>query len=334
MSAVARRPLVCIAGTGGTIASKYDATIGGHVSAASAEDLVGAVPELAGVARLRVLEHSNVNSALMDTATAFGLRDTLRRALQDAEVAGAVVTHGTATLEETAYLMDLTLGAEKPVVVTGAQRNFDAKDADGPRNLLQAAMVAAHPDAGGRGVLTAMGGEIHAARDSTKVNPQDLIAFRSRDGGAVGLISDSGVTFLARPERRLHLEVDHVKRNVQLVRFAQGADDLLLRACIRERVDGIVVEATGAGNVNLPFFEGMCAALQTGIPVVVATRCPSGAPHAGKGYDGSFQSFIKRGAISAGHLSGLKARILLMVALAHTTDRARLRELFALAGGE
>jgi L-asparaginase len=325
---------VCIVGTGGTIASKYDPALGGHVSAASADDLVAAVPELAGIARLRVLEHSNVNSALMDTATAFGLRDTLRKALHDDAVAGAVVTHGTATLEETAYLMDLTLGTDKPVVVTGAQRNFDAKDADGPRNILQAVMIAAHPDAGGRGVLTAMGGEIHAARDSTKANPQDLIAFRSRDGGAVGIASESGVTFLARPERRLHLEVDHVKGNVQLVRFAQGADDLLLRACIDARVDGIVVEATGAGNVNLPFFHGVCAALDAGIPVVVATRCPSGAPHAGKGYDGSFQSFLKRGALSAGYLSGLKARILLMVALAHTTDRTRLSELFVLAGGE
>ncbi len=115
------KPLVCVVGTGGTIASKFDPQLGGHASAASAQDLVAAVPELTGIADIRVFEHSNINSALMDTLTAFALRDTLRRVLQDHAVAGIVVTHGTATLEETAYLMDLTLGSDKPVVITGAQ---------------------------------------------------------------------------------------------------------------------------------------------------------------------------------------------------------------------
>ena len=327
-----RKPLVCVVGTGGTIASRFDPKIGGHVSAASAQDLVGAVPGIVDVVTLRVVEHSNINSALMDTATAFALRTTLEDVLRDEAVSGVVVTHGTATLEETAYLMDLTLATDKPVVVTGAQRNFDAKDADGPRNLLYAVMIAADPEARGRGVLTAMGGEIHAARDSTKANPQDLIAFVSRDGGPVGLVTEDAVTFLCRPERRLHLPVDHIKANVQLIRFAQGASDLLVRACVRERVDGLVVEATGAGNLNVPYYNAMCDAIDAGIPVVVATRCPSGAPHPGKGYDGSFQSLVRHGALSAGYLSGLKARILLMVALAHTTDRVQLREIFTRAG--
>ena len=147
------KPVVCIVGTGGTIASRFDPLLGGHVSEASARDLVEAVPELDKVAEIRVVEHSNINSALMDTRTAFTLRDTLRRVLADEAVAGAVVTHGTATLEESAYLMDLTLGSEKPVVFTGAQRNADEKDPDGPRNLLYAAMIAADPEARGRGVL-------------------------------------------------------------------------------------------------------------------------------------------------------------------------------------
>ncbi|MDH5343953.1 MAG: asparaginase domain-containing protein, partial [Betaproteobacteria bacterium] len=169
-----KKPVVCIVGTGGTIASRYDAALGGHVSAATAQDLVGTIPEIRDVADIRVVEHSNINSALMDTETAFALRDTLRAVLRDDDVAGAVVTHGTATLEETAYLMDLTVGGDKPVVFTGAQRNADEKDADGPRNLLCATMVAADPAARGRGVLVAMGSEIHAARDVTKINPEVL----------------------------------------------------------------------------------------------------------------------------------------------------------------
>lgn len=327
------KPIVCVIGTGGTIASRYDATLGGHVSAASAQDLVKAVPELADIADIRILEHSNINSALMDTATAFGLRDTLRKVLQDDAVAGVVVTHGTATLEETAYLMDLTVGSEKPIVFTGAQRNADEKDPDGPRNLFCAVLIAAHPDAVQRGVLVALGGEIHAARDVTKINPEILTCFGARDGGPVGSVTKRGVTFFAMPQRRVHLEIGQIRENVHIIRMAQGASDLLFRACVRERVDGLVVEGTGGGNVNLPFYNGVCAAIDAGIPVVAGLRLPSGAPHLGKGYPGSYQSLIARGAISSGYLSGIKARILLMAALGHTSDLRQLREIFAQAGG-
>ncbi|MFN7752612.1 MAG: asparaginase [Pseudomonadota bacterium] len=327
------RPRVCVIGTGGTIASRFDARLGGHVSAASAADLVSAVPGLEQAARIEVVEHSNINSALMDTATAFGLRDTIRRAFADPGVAGVVITHGTATLEETAYLMDLTVGDERPVVVTGAQRNADEPDPDGPRNLLNAVRVAADPAARGRGVLVALGSEIHAARDATKLSPERLTAFGARDGGPVGHVTAHAVTFLARPERRLLLEVDSIRERVYVIPMVQGSDALLLQACIDSRADGIVVEGTGGGNVNRAYFDGVCRALEAGIPVVAGLRLASGAPHPGKGYPGSWSSMMARGAISSGFLSGIKARILLMVALGHTRDPARLREIFAIAGG-
>ena len=142
--------------------------------------------------------------------SAIGLGGTLRKVLSDETVSGIVVTHGTATLEETAYLMDLTVATDKPIVITGAQRNFDEHDADGPRNLLYAVMVASSPDARGRGVLVALGGEIHAARDVTKVHTETLTCFAGRDGGPVGVVNKYGVTFLARPEHRIHLTVDRV----------------------------------------------------------------------------------------------------------------------------
>jgi L-asparaginase len=328
-----KKPLVCVVGTGGTIASRYDAALGGHVSAATAADLVAAIPELADVAEVRIVEHSNINSALMDSATAFGLRDTLRRVLEDPEVSGIVVTHGTATLEETAYLMDLTVGSERPIVVTGAQRNADEKDADGPRNLLCAVRIAASPAARGKGVLVALGSEIHSAVDATKVNPELLTCFGGRDGGPIGSVSSQGVTFFATPGRRQHLEVDHLCPDVHLVTMVQGSSGLLLRACVDAKVDGIVVLATGGGNVNLPFYEGICRAIDAGIPVVAGSRLASGAPHPGKGYPGSWQSLVRKGAIPSGYLSGIKARILLMVALGHTKDPQRLREIFAIAGG-
>jgi len=325
------RPLVWIVGTGGTIASKYDAKLGGHVAAASAEELMATVPELADVAEVRAVEHSRINSAGIDTPTVFALRDRLRALLAEPRCAGAVVTHGTATLEETAYLLDLTLGAQKPVVVTGAQRDFDERDADGPRNLLYGVRIAAHPDAGGRGVMVSLAGDVHAARDAVKASTLSLDAFTSRESGKIGRVVKEGVMWFSRPEGRLHLETDHVKTNVQLVVMTQGSNDLLLRACIEHRADGIVVDGVGAGNMNLPFYHGVCAALEAGIPVVIGSRHLSGEPYASKGYLGSLKSVLDKGAISAGFLSGVKARILLMVALAHTSDREELKAIFARA---
>jgi L-asparaginase len=325
------QPIVWIIATGGTIASKYDAKLGGHVAAASAEDLIAGVPKLREIAEIRSIEHSKINSPGIDTPTVFGLRDVLRRVLAESRTAGAVVTHGTATLEETAYLLDLTVGSEKPVVVTGSQRDFDERDSDGPRNLLEAVTIAADPASAGRGVLVALGGEIHAAREAVKAHTYSVAAFTSRDGGRIGAVSKHGVIYFSRPERRLQLEVDHVKDNVQLVVMTQGSNDLLLRACIERRADGIVVDAVGAGNMNLPFYRAVCDALAQGIPVVVSSRHLAGPPHPSKGYPGSLTSVMERGAISAGYLSGVKARILLMVALAHTGDREKLKDIFARA---
>lgn len=257
--------------------------------------------------------------------------DTLRKVLAHDDVAGAVVSHGTATLEETAYLMDLTLGAHKPVVVMGSTRNFDEKDSDAPRNLLYAAKIAADPASAGRGVLVSLGGEIHAAREAVKAHTRNINAFASRDGGILGMVTKDGVTYFNRPERRLHLEVDHVKTNVQFIVMTQGANDLLPRACLQHRVDGIVVAGVGGGHVNVPWFDALCDALQAGIPVVMSTRAVAGPTHLSKAYPGSLPSLVGRGAIPAGYLSGIKARILLMVALARTQDREELRSIFARA---
>ncbi|MDH5534510.1 MAG: asparaginase [Betaproteobacteria bacterium] len=324
-------PNVCIVATGGTIASRFDAKLGGPVAAASAEELIAAVPGLHEAARIHAVQHTNINSPRMDSLTVLALRDRLRQLLADDDVAGAVVTHGTATLEETAYLLELTLGGDKPVVVTGAQRNADEHDADGPRNLLYAVRIAGDPAAAGRGVMVAMGGEIHAAREAVKAHSAFVNAFTSRDGGRIGMVAEEGVTWFSRPEQRLRLDVSAVKTNVQLVVMTQGSNDLLLRACVAGDADGIVVDAVGSGNVNLPFYEAICDALAAGIPVVVSSRHLAGRPHASKGYPGSLASLLEGGAISAGYLSGIKARILLMVALAHTRDRDALRAIFARA---
>ena len=323
------KPLVYIVGTGGTIASRYVAKEGKVSGGASAEDLVASVPELSDIAEINAVEHSNVTSDIIDTPTIVALGKRVRELLARDETAGVVVTHGTATLEETAYFLDVTLGTDKPVVLTGAMRNLVEKDADGPRNILYSTIVAAQPDSRGRGVLVCFNGEIHSARDAIKVHANHVNAYASRDGGAIGIVSKAGVIYFSRPERRVHVPVDRMKENVQLLVVAQGANDLLVRACIDAKVDGIVVEGIGAGNVNLPYYHAICDALDAKIPVVIGVRIFAGTPYFAKGHEASFRTMIERGAISAGYLSGVKARILLMVALAHTNDVREVRRIFA-----
>ncbi|MDA0655961.1 MAG: asparaginase, partial [Proteobacteria bacterium] len=307
------KPIVYVIATGGTIASNYVPSNGKLVPPASADDLVATVPEITKFAEIRSVQHSNITSDLMDTPTVVELGKLVRKCLAEDNVGGVVITHGTATLEETAYFLDLTLGQDKPVILTGAMRNLSERDADGPRNILYSTMTAAHPDSRDRGVLVCFNGEIHSARDAIKIHANQVNAFASRDGGPVGAVTKEGIIFFTRPERRLHIDVDHMKENVQLIIMAQGANDLLVRACIKAKVDGIVIEGIGAGNVNIPYFKAVCDALDAGIPVVVGHRMLGGSAYFAKGHDGSFRSMIERGAISAGHLSGIKARVLLMV---------------------
>lgn len=323
------KPVVYVVATGGTIASRYVASTGVVVDGASVEDLTAAAAGVADYADVRAVQHSNVTSDVIDLPTIVDLGRLLRRLLDQPETAGVVVTHGTATMEETAYFLDLTLPGDKPVIVTGAMRNFVERDADGPRNILYSVIAAAHRASPGRGVMVCFNGELHAARNVVKVHANRVDAFASRDAGPIGAVSKDGVIYFSRPERRVRIDVDHVKENVQLVTVTQGCNDLLLRACIAAKVDGIVVEGIGAGNVNLPSFHAICDALDAGIPVVVGVRIFAGTPYFAKGHEGSFRTMIERGAISAGYLSGIQARVLLMVALAHTRDRARLREIFA-----
>ncbi|MSQ55886.1 MAG: hypothetical protein EXR31_11020 [Betaproteobacteria bacterium] len=160
--ASSRKPRIHVVNTGGTIASRFDATSGGWVSGARAADLVATMPEMSDLADLSLVEHSQVNGYRIDTPTVVALALRVRALAARDDVDGIVVTHGTATLEETAYLLDLMVDSAKPVVITGAQRRFDDPGADGPMNLYGSVRAAADPAAAGRGVLAVFDGCIFA----------------------------------------------------------------------------------------------------------------------------------------------------------------------------
>lgn len=321
-------PRVHLVATGGTIAMRLDDAQGGASPAVSGADLVAAVPELAQVARLSVEEFSNIPSEQMNPQVWLRLAARLKQIVETEDLAGIVVTHGTDTMEETAFFLDLTVRSEIPIVLTGAQRPASAPDADGPSNLLDAVRVAASPESRGRGVMIVMHSEIHTAREATKANTEDLDAFDSHSGTDLGRVWEDRIHFMGNVPPRTCLPLSDSLPRVDISPMYAGADDAALRAALERGAAGLVVTAVGAGNVNQTLFEGISDALAQGVAVVIATRVPHGLVRPLYAYVGGGVSLRKAGAIMAGDLSPQKARVLLMLALAAGERGEALRSRF------
>jgi L-asparaginase len=200
-------PNIVVLSTGGTIASKHDVTKGGYVPALTGAELIDAIPSVKKVARIRVEQVSNMSSSDVTPAIWLQLAERANDLLRLGEVAGIVVTHGTNTLEETAYFMDLTVDSQKPVVLVGAQRPASDADSDGPRNLLEAVRVATSLEAVGKGAIVVMNGEINAARDVTKTHTSQVESFRSLEYGQLGAVDEESVRFYRAPLRRQTFQI-------------------------------------------------------------------------------------------------------------------------------
>lgn len=300
--------------TGGTIAAR-PLPSGEVVVAASSEELLASVPEVGRIAEVWVEELFRIDSSLMTPQKMLAIARKVRP-LDEGCLSGFVVTHGTDTMEESAYLVDLLHAGEKPVVFTGAQRDATDRDADGPRNLVDAIRVAASPAARGAGAVIAMAGRIDAARDATKVHTSALAAFSSLERGKLGEVEGETVrVFRSRPRPDNLSRTNSMEPRVALVKMAAGMDGTFLRAAREAGAAAVVLEAFGLGNANHEVLAEVERSVSSGVPVVVVSRVPSGsiAPVYG---DGGGHDLREAGAIFGGNLSGQKARILLMVALA------------------
>jgi L-asparaginase len=319
---------IVLIGTGGTIASRHDPKLGRTVASQRAEDLLAQVPELAEVAPIEVDDFATVPSFDMPVELAHRLAARINRHLARAEVAGAVVTHGTDTMEESCYLADLLLDSDKPAVFTGAQRAHDDPNPDGPANLLGAARVAAAAAARGLGAVVCFADQIHGARDVTKISASALATFQSYDKGALGEVDAGRVVIHRRPERRRSFRVDRLEPRVPLLRLCLGFDVALVEAALERGARGLVLEAFGRGNGPAALVPVVRGAVAAGVPVVVTSRCPTGRvePIYGKG---GGKDLADAGAVFAGDLKGPKARLLLMVLLSAPETRSRIAEIFA-----
>ena len=322
-----QRKSVQILFTGGTISMRIDPASGAAVPSLSGEEIVARVQGLRREAKLTLEEYSRLPGPHVTPHWMWRLRGRVAAVLEDPAVDAVVVTHGTDTLEETAFLLDLTLDGPKPVVFCGAMRTVSEPGWDGPANLMTAVRTAVNPDAHGRGVLVAVGEEIHAAAEVRKWHTQSLLAFRS-SLGPIGIVDRGHVRFHRPPHRAPGLKPRRLVAEVDLHVMATGVDDALIRASLARGARGLVLEATGCGNVPPSVLPGIRAALAEPVPVVVVSRCGEGRVGPAYGYEGGGRMLQQMGLILGGDLPGPKARIKLMVALGVTSEREALRRMF------
>jgi len=329
-------PLVWVLSTGGTIAGRGTSStdLSNYKSGALlGEALVNAVPEIKHVANVRVEQIANVSSPDITLDIWLTLAHRINRIFaDDATVAGVVVTHGTSTLEETAYFLNLTVKSDRPVVLVGAMRPATAISADGPLNLLNAIRTAAAPDATGKGALIVLNDEINGARDATKTNTYRVETFRAPELGVMGYVDEDKVSFYhtttKRHTLRSEFDVSKVTRlpKVDIAYSYVEPDAAMIPGLAAAGAKGIVLAGTGAGVLSATEKAAVKRVLElpaASRPVLVrSSRVGNGRVIARDDYE-------SMGMIPADSLSPPKARILLMLALTATTDLEEIRRMFA-----
>ncbi|MFY8765689.1 type II asparaginase [Klebsiella pneumoniae] len=319
-------PAIKIFATGGTIsggsASKTDTTKY-QDGQFDVDALINALPDIRSIARVSGEQVVNISSEDVDSPTLLKLSKAINRSLTDPEISGAVVTHGTDTLEETAFFLDLTINSPKPVVVTGSMRPATAISADGPMNLMEAVSLAGTESAANRGVLVAMNDRIGSAAFTTKTNATTPDTFRAAEQGFLGTFIGTEPKFYyppVRPVGQPHFNLNGIKSlpRVDIIYSYQDFDDTLIKASVANGAKGIVMDGTGNGDVPKRTMAVLNSAMQKGIPVIFASRT-------GTGYVTSPKSSL---GIGSGFYNAQKARILLMLALAKGDDRNAIRSYF------
>lgn len=323
-------PSVKVLAVGGTIAGKAASSTNVSYKAGEigVQTLLDNVPELKKVADLSGEQVFNIGSGNLSDDNLLKLAKRVSEVAKDPKVDAIVITHGTDTLEETAYFLNLTAKTDKPIVLVGAMRPATAISADGPANLLSAVKTAVAKDAKGKGVLIVMNDEIHNARDVTKTDPTKVSAFSAPSFGAIGQISGGVPQFYKNTTRKHTANTDFVIEDIErlprvdIVYNHLGGDDALVKAALAAGAKGIVNAGTGNGTVSKFLFPTYAQAVKEGIPVVRASRIDAGVVTTSK------PDWEKAGFVQSGSLNPQKARVLLQLVLTKTNDPKKIQEYF------
>ncbi|MDQ8204673.1 asparaginase [Pelagicoccus sp. SDUM812003] len=324
-------PTVVILGTGGTIQSKGDTRMTRYDYRAGRFDIteiIDLIPQVKDLANLEAEQYTNIGSPSMTPEVWKGLVEKINEKALRSDVSGFVITHGTNTLEETAFFLHLTVQTDKPVVVVGAQRPSTSISADGPMNFYNAVQVAASPDARGKGVFICMNQQINSAREGTKTSAYKVEAFQSRDLGFLGVVDPDGVHFLRAPVRRhTYLsefdisDISEFPRIDVIPSFADASGDIV-DFVVGAGAKGLVLAGHGAGGASPAQGDAFKAAISKGVPVIASSRTGSGRVI-------ESSRMTESGIVAGDNLLPHKARILLMLAVASgKTDREELKRIF------
>jgi L-asparaginase len=319
---------VAVVFNGGTISMKVDPRIQAAVPSLSGEEIMSMVTGIEKYAEVESHNFSNVPSPHVTPEDMMNLSKFIQELLDREDIDGVVTTHGTDSLEETAYLLDLTLKSEKPVVVTGAMRSSSELGYDGPANLSASICTAISDESRGKRVLVCLNGELNCASEVTKGNSMSLSAFVSPSFGPVGIVDNNQVIFYRNSLNRPYIDTDKIETKVQLIKCVSGMDASFIDFCINEGQKGIVIEGMGRGNVPPKMVQGIKRAIEKGIPVVLVSRCFEGRVLDTYGYNGGGKDLRNLGVIFGDNLPGQKARIKLMLALGKTNDMGKIRQMF------
>ncbi len=319
-------PRVTLIATGGTISMQADAALGGAVPRLTGEQIIATVPGIEQAAQVEVVEFGRFPGPHMTIERMWELRSAILAAI-DGGAEGIVVTHGTDTIEETAYLLDRSLPAEVPVAITGAMRNSSELSWDGPANLMAAARVAASAKARGRGAMVVLDDRIVQGAEVVKTHTEEFGTFVSPNWGPLGIVDKGQVLFYRESRRKPTLAPAAPVTPVDLIKIVAGADSRLLEASLDSGARGVVIEALGRGNVPPAVMPGIRHWADAGRPVVVTSRSLRGRVLDSYAYLGGGHELRELGVIFADHLTGQQGRIELMLALGqHGPELPRIRE--------
>lgn len=313
--------------TGGTI-SMHVSQESGAVVPDTINPLKKESKKLESIAHIIEIEAFNLPSPHITPQKMLELRDLILHTIKENRIDGIVITHGTDTLEETAYFLELTAKLEIPIVLTGAMRSSNELGADGVYNLVEAVRVASSEDAKNKGVLVVMNDEVHSAVNVTKTSTSSVSTFQSPQYGPLGLVTKTMIHFHQSPMKREYVEVSKLDKKVALFKVFAGMDADLIHAAIDYHYDGVVLEGLGQGNIPpavLPVIEEL---LQLHIPVVLVSRCFNGIAQGVYGYQGGGKMLEDMGVIFALGLNGQKARLKLLIGLNQVDEPIDVKKFF------
>ena len=319
---------VAVVFTGGTISMTIDPDLGAAIPSLSGEEILSLATNINKVATIEGHNFDEIPSPHMTFEKLMELKQYINNLLDRDDVCGVVVTHGTDSLEETAYFLDLVINNEKPVVVTGAMRSSSELGYDGSSNLSAAVCTAISDSARGKGVLVAMNNEVLMASEVTKIDTLALNTFQAPSHGSLGIIDCNQLVLLKDASKKTFIDTDKYEPKVALIKTGLDMGDDLIKFAADAGYKGIVIEGMGRGNIPPEAFEGIKYARKKGIQVVLVSRCLTGRVYDSYGYLGSGRDLKNIGCIFGGDLPGQKARIKLMLALGKTNDEQELKDIF------